>query len=53
MNEIDNNGQFLDRVIFSDEPTFLVSGHFRRHNVRISIHVFTEEERERGVVGAG
>jgi hypothetical protein len=50
LNEIDNDEQFLHRVIFSDETTFPISGHFHRHNVRICAnersHDFVEHERD-------
>lgn len=33
-NEIDNDDQFLDRVIFCDKFTFRISEHVHRHNIR-------------------
>lgn len=49
LNEIENDQQFLKRIVFSDEATFHVCGHVHRYNVRIwaseNPHVYTEYER--------
>jgi hypothetical protein len=50
LNEIDNDEQFLQHVMFSDVANFHVSGHLHRHNVRIWAnerpHDFVEHERD-------
>jgi hypothetical protein len=33
VNEIDNDKLFLEWIVFSDEATFHISGHVRRHNI--------------------
>ena len=35
LDSIDNDNNFLDNVIFSDESTFHLSGKVNRHNCRI------------------
>jgi hypothetical protein len=35
LDSIEQDNQYLQRVMFSDEATFYVSGHVNRHNVRI------------------
>jgi hypothetical protein len=38
LSEIDNDELFLERIVFSDEATFHISGHVHRHNIRIWDH---------------
>ncbi|PSN43113.1 hypothetical protein C0J52_10479, partial [Blattella germanica] len=49
LNEIENDQQFLKRIVFSDEATFDVCGHVHRYNIRIwaseNPDVYTEYER--------
>lgn len=35
LNKIEGDNEYLQKVMFSDECTFFVSGHVNRHNVRI------------------
>jgi hypothetical protein len=50
LNEIDNDKLFLQRIAFSDEATFHISGHVHRHNIRIWGHehpyAIVEHERD-------
>lgn len=50
MQNIENEEQFLNRVIFSGEVSFHVSGHVHGHNVKIWAdecpHVFIENEHD-------
>jgi hypothetical protein len=49
LDSIEQDNQYLQRVMFSDEATFYVSGHVNRHNVRIwdseNPHVIREHVR--------
>jgi hypothetical protein len=50
LNEIDNDELFLERIVFSDEATFHISGHVHGHNIRIwgheHPHAIVEHERD-------
>jgi hypothetical protein len=50
LSAIDNDELFLERIVFSDEATFHISGHIHRHNIRIwgheHPHAIVEHERD-------
>ena len=49
-NEIDDDGHFLVRVIFSNEANFNGLGHVHRHNIRFCVierhHLFSGHEHD-------
>jgi transposase len=50
LNEIDDDELFLERIVFSDEATFHISGHVHSHNIRMwgqeHPHAIVEHERD-------